>query len=451
MDCRHGRSIVTVGVSKYNFALLHLLSRDGNPMVRTITCLLPAAFLGMAVSAQPAQEPIWPDPLGYVCYRAEKPIKIDGKLDDPAWAAAPWSEAFVDIEGDAKPKPRWKTRMKMLWDDECLYIAVEMEEPHLWATLTAHDSVIFHDNDFEVFLDPDGDNQNYCEFELNAKNTTWDLLLTKPYRDAGRAINAWEITGLKTAVQLEGTLNNPGDKDRGWSLEIAWPWAGLKELTSSTVPPRDGDQWRINFSRVEWDLDISEGKYQKVKGKPEHNWVWSPQGVVDMHRPERWGYLQFSAAKPGTVAFRPAPDRFIRAQLHRIYEAQKRRRENAESFAATVEGLLLNPSEFPKSLRIEHTDSAFEAMIPDPDDPSSRWVISQDSWIRKTRANDHKQAGAMKPRWWDDRVEESLRRAGENRRELESALNGAPDDQRGGMAFLVANMPDSDLRTLKAE
>ena len=138
----------------------------------------------------------------------------------------------MDIEGDAKPKPRCATRMKMLWDDQYLYIAAELEEPHLWATLTEHDSVIFQDNDFEVFLDPDGDNQNYCELELNALNTTWDLLLTKPYRDGGRAINAWEILGLKTAVHLDGTLNDPRDKDRGWTVEIAWPWKGLKELTS---------------------------------------------------------------------------------------------------------------------------------------------------------------------------------------------------------------------------
>src|SRR5262249_16446424 len=163
------------------FPRLKSLTQNGPTMSRLAAFLLPLSFLPVLVPAEQAQQPEWPDPLAYVCYRAEKPIKIDGKLDDPAWDAAPWSDDFVDIEGDAKPKPRWKTRMKMLWDDECLYIAAEMEEPHLWATLTEHDSVIFRDNDFEVFLDPDGDNHNYAELELNALNTTWDLLLTKPY------------------------------------------------------------------------------------------------------------------------------------------------------------------------------------------------------------------------------------------------------------------------------
>ena len=133
-----------------------------------------------AVGAPPTDADMlapFPHPKGYVCHRATSPITIDGDLADAEWAAAPWTDAFVDIEGDKKPKPRFRTRVKMLWDDEALYIAAELEEPHVWATLTEHDAVIFHDNDFEVFLDPDGDNHLYGELELNALNTTWDLLL----------------------------------------------------------------------------------------------------------------------------------------------------------------------------------------------------------------------------------------------------------------------------------
>ena len=317
--------------------------------------LLGTAFVLAQPAAPPAVPPM-PDPRGYVCHRARQPIVIDGKLDDAAWADAPWSEPFVDIEGDAKPAPRYRTRMKMLWDDQCLYVAAELEEPHLWATLTEHDSIIFLDHDFEMFLDPDGDTHNYCELELNAKNTTWDLFLTKPYRAGGKALHAWEILGLKTAVHLDGTLNDPRDVDRGWTVEIAWPWKGLKEVTSVPIPPKDGDQWRVNFSRVEWDLEVVDGKYRKIKDRPEHNWVWSPQGVIEMHRPERWGYLQFSTAKPGTAPFRPDPERHIRDGLQRVYEAQRgplgedrrlrrddrqaesRRRRVAEGAAARADG-----------------------------------------------------------------------------------------------------------------
>ena len=221
-------------------------------------------------------------PKSYLCYRTNTPLSIDGKLNDRAWKAAPWTTNFVDIEGSAKPTPRFRTRAKMLWDDQYLYIGAELEEPNVKAALTKHDSVIFHDNDFEVFLKPLQDAPGYFEFEINALNTSWDLYLSRPYRQGGRADSKWNIPGLKTAIAVRGTLNNPADKDHGWTVEIAFPWTAF----ASRLPvktPEIGDQWRINFSRVEWKT-----------GQPkEDNWVWSPQGVIDMHIPERWGYLHF--------------------------------------------------------------------------------------------------------------------------------------------------------------
>ncbi len=281
-------------------------------------------------------------PRGYVCYRAKSPIVIDGKLDDDAWRDLPWSEDFVDIQGESKPRPRFRTRMKMCWDDSALYIAAELEEPHVRATLTKHDSYIFHDDsDFEVFLDPDGDSHLYAELEMNALNTTWDLLLTKPYKDGGKAIDAWEIDGLKTAVHVHGTLNNAADTDRVWTIEIACPWSGLKQIASCPVPPRPGDQWRINFSRVELDFEVVDGQYRRTK-KPDANWIWSPQGEVDMHRPETWGYVQFSDAKPGTEKFRPDPTGPARALLHRIYYAQAADRKKHDRYANTLAELGLD-------------------------------------------------------------------------------------------------------------
>src|SRR6185503_14901430 len=102
-----------------------------------------------------------------VCYRTER-LTIDGKLNETGWARAAWTDDFVDIEGNIKPLPRFRTRAKMLWDDSYFYVAAEIEESHVWAAITKHDSVIFHDNDFELFIDPDGDNHYYAEFEINA-------------------------------------------------------------------------------------------------------------------------------------------------------------------------------------------------------------------------------------------------------------------------------------------
>jgi hypothetical protein len=288
------------------------------------------------------QKPPIPHPLGYVAYRAAKAPAIDGRLDDDAWRSAPWTERFVDIEGDAKPRPRHDTLVKMLWDAEFLYIGAQLAEPHVWGTLTAHDSVIFHDPDFEVFIDPNGDNHEYYEFEINALGTYWDLFLPKPYKDDGKALNGWEIAGLKSAVFVDGTPNDPRDTDRGWSVELAIPWRVLGEQARRPAPPRDGDQWRVNFSRVQWPFDIAKGRYQKPKGAREDNWVWSPQHVIDMHRPETWGYVQFSTRTPGDgtrVAFAPDPSWPAREWLHRAYYAQREYRRANGRWAASVEEL----------------------------------------------------------------------------------------------------------------
>ena len=277
---------------------------------RFLSAVAPLA-LAAGMSAPRAEEPPPPEdyvpPRNYVCCRATGPVSIDGRLDEEAWKAVPWTEDFVDIEGGRRPAPRFRTRVKMLWDDRYFYIGAEMEEPHVWATLTQHDSVIFQDNDFELFIDPDGDNLNYAEFEINALNTGWDLLLPKPYKDGGKADNSWEIPGLKTAVHVDGTLNDPRDADRGWTVEIALPWEVLGKLSPMPAPPHNGDQWRVNFSRVEWQHEIVAGRYRKVPQRPENNWVWSPQGVINMHRPETWGYVQFSTAEPGKALFVPDP------------------------------------------------------------------------------------------------------------------------------------------------
>ena len=284
-------------------------------------------------------------PKNYLCFHTALAPALDGTLSSPAWDKAPWTDDFVDIEGDVRPAPRFRTRAKMLWDDEFFYFGAQLEEPQVWATLTERDCVIFHDNDFEVFIDPDGDNHNYYELEINALNTVWDLRLPKPYRDGGQALSEWHIEGLRTAVHIEGEQNNAGGKSRGWSVEIAMPWRALGEYALCSAPPREGDQWRVNFSRVEWDVAVQDERFVKVPNRPEHNWVWSPQGVVDMHQPERWGTVQFSRAAPGEAEFTPDASTPAREFLMSLYHAQRTFRSGNGHFASTLSELnLLAPS-----------------------------------------------------------------------------------------------------------
>lgn len=306
-------------------------------------------------------------PRTYVCYKADSPLVIDGKLDDIAWERSDWTESFVDIEGDLKPKPFYDTKAKMLWDDNYFYFGVEMEEPHIWATLKERDAVIYYDNDFEIFLDPDGDTHNYYELEVNAYETEWDLILLAPYHDHDKvALDSWDIPGLITKVNIDGTLNDPSDMDKGWSVEIAIPWKAFYNNYRSNESPKDGEQWKVNFSRVQWDVDIIEGKYVKTDN-PEFNWVWSPQGHIYMHFPHFWGLVQFTEKAPGSqVEFVDLGIDRIKWALRQVYIRQRNYYFKNERYTASIKelNLMTTPVEgVPWPPNIVITPSGWEAEL----------------------------------------------------------------------------------------
>ena len=241
-------------------------------------------------------------------YRAVgKPGTLDGDLSKPFWQTGEWMDDFHDIEGDAFPRPWKHTRVKVLWDEEAIYVGAELQDDTIWATVMGRDEVIFQDNDFEIFLAPQDSSHRYYELEMNAANTMWDLLMERPQRDCVRRIIGWDVRGLESAVKINGELNNPNADNKSWSLEVKIPWFSLRECEMDKCYPEKfapevGDVWRMTFSRVEWEVDVVDGKYVKrtdpATGKclPEHNWLWAPTGIYDAHVPEMWGYLIFTEA-----------------------------------------------------------------------------------------------------------------------------------------------------------
>lgn len=255
----------------------------------------------------------------YTCLRTTAPIKIDGRLDEHDWVAAPASSPFVDIVTGAKA---WfETRVRLLWDDENLYFGFTAPETDVWGTLTERDSKIWHDNDLEIFI---AGKDAYYEFEINALNTIyevfwiwkdmfhegspynvpeWDVRGRKvlPLSGVGGHIHPrgerngyldWDYPGLRHAVHVDGTLNKRDDVDRGWSAEIAMPWKGLQWMADGrSLPPKDGDVWRIDCSRFQ-HIGPKGERLKRAAG-----WTWNKHGHYDSHIPEVFTYVHFSTKR----------------------------------------------------------------------------------------------------------------------------------------------------------
>lgn len=293
------------------------------------------------------------EPNTYAAYRTRGKIKVDGKLSEKDWARAASSEAFSDISGPGFPKPTKETHVKMLWDDEYLYIGATLEEDNIVGNLKQRDTIIWKQNDFEIFIDPDGDGANYFEIETNVRGTLLDLIMNKPYRSGGDFYSPWDCKGIQVAVYCKGTVGKSSDRDQYWTVEAAIP---RKSLMWGFTNPDTLPCWRINFSRVEW-----------LRPDKEENWVWSPTGKVDMHMPERWGYLIFVDAPVGSKTA-PAPvniDKDAYQLLWAMFYAQMDAKERTGRYMATEGefGLTLDEREKAVTIEVESISDAFSIRV----------------------------------------------------------------------------------------
>ncbi len=259
----------------------------------------------------------------YIAKKIISTISIDGNLLKEEWQRATWSKRFVDmVTGHAG---MYNTQTALLWNDVYLYIAFKVEEPFVEASLTERDSIIFLENDLEVFIEG---KDCYYELEVNAANTIYEVFFIwkDAYQKGGRfdtaqfdvhqqqaytfggdydrsgasfwkgthprgirwAFTNFDMPGLQTAVQVDGTLNDNTDIDNGWSLEIAIPWASLQLLDKErSIPPQTGDLWNMFLGRFQ--KLITGGK----ELHPHPAMALNSHGIYDTHLVEKWSRIQF--------------------------------------------------------------------------------------------------------------------------------------------------------------
>jgi hypothetical protein len=261
----------------------------------------------------------------YTAFRAVDKIRVDGKLDEQTWQHAPRSPQFVDlIRGH---KTVHDTQAAVTWDDENLYIAYWIEDPLVSAHITKRDDHVYNDNDVEFFLAFD---HAYYEFEINPFGTIYEGLFVWQheyekqgfskvpeldrtrkevasqefngvgYRSHPRGLRyaflKWDYPEAKTAVAIDGTLNDPSDRDRGWTVELVFPWSGMKAIALGdprSIPPKEGDVWRMDFSR------FNQFK-EAPPARDTQGWAWSPHGCWDSHIPEVFPFITFSTKPADT-------------------------------------------------------------------------------------------------------------------------------------------------------
>jgi hypothetical protein len=291
-------------------------------MKTSLRTLAVAALSSLVVGPSLAEEP-WPFPWAetriarYTAHRTRGPVAVDGRLDEGDWKAAPRSPRFSDLVRGAPGIH--DTRAAVLWDAEHLYVGYWVEEPFVEGTLTERDSLIYENNDVELFV---AGRDAYYELEINSLGTIYEVFFVweEAYEKAGYArmpefdragpgvrsfrgvgfknhprgprigFWRWDLPGLRTAVHVDGTVNDNRDRDRGWTVEIAIPWTGLALLARPdrrALPPKDGDVWRMDFSRF--------NQYKEAPpAQDPGGWAWSPHGAWDSHIPEVFPYVSFS-------------------------------------------------------------------------------------------------------------------------------------------------------------
>lgn len=241
-------------------------------------------------------------PRYYVIYRATDSIIIDGDINEKAWQDAKWLDSFVDHQYPYAPMPWKTTRVKMIYDDNYVYVAAQLQEENVWGHLTKRDTIAYYDNDFEIFLDPTANGINYFEFEYNSLNLLFDMWHELDNHRGAYADPIFDCKGERHAVKVDGTLNYQYDIDNGWDVEVKIPLSELKEWNPEmSYPIKRGDMWRINFSRVQYMHVYTQLFPYLLPFSPCEDWVLGPTDTGDLHIPELWPIAVFSDRYSGEL------------------------------------------------------------------------------------------------------------------------------------------------------
>ena len=208
----------------------------------------PATAEAVRPSPPPGKAEVWQTWKVYLCHRARGRITIDEKNHPEEWAHA---TVIKDFKVPVSLTPvRSQTEARLLWDDECLYANFFARDLDLRGRYTQRTDPLWNEDVVELFLKPYADKPCYYELEVNPINTVMALAIpdTKK-RPPIKEMSQWE-TGIRSAVQVMGTLNEPKDRDSFYRVLLAIPWKNLAFIGGK--PPKAGEQWKFTVCRYDY-------------------------------------------------------------------------------------------------------------------------------------------------------------------------------------------------------
>ncbi|MBK9069711.1 MAG: carbohydrate-binding family 9-like protein [Myxococcales bacterium] len=179
-------------------------------------------------------------PLAFV---AQAPM-IDGRDEEPAWASAP---AVNFSTAEDSPAPSGPTSAKLLWDHDNLYVFVDVKDVDISTPFRQRDESLWQADVVEVFIDTDQNQRDYVELQISPAGVMFDSHFPGGRTDTSTP--AWN-SAMQAAVMVDGTLNQGGDQDRGYRVEVAIPWRDVKASAPAFVATA-GAQLALNVVRVD--------------------------------------------------------------------------------------------------------------------------------------------------------------------------------------------------------
>lgn len=241
----------------------------------------------------------------YTCYKIPGgTVKVDGILNEKCWARTPWIELRHMKTGKHIPYP---SKARILWDDDYLYAGYDVGYVDVFGKETKKDKPFYLDQEMfvKLFLDPDANGTDVFEIHVSPRNCVYDVRQAIPNHNQnplGTVAADWNCKGFLSAVRVNGTLNNSADVDRGYTMELAIPWASIRKFTIGKCPPAPGDRWAVS-PQCRYFLHPSENEICEGKA---HYASWPKLGIIDSHVYDRYGYLVFSSKSPRTLEWKLA-------------------------------------------------------------------------------------------------------------------------------------------------